>query len=198
MLPRGYLINKYYKNFILFRRQKMTVILAVRNPVVMFSDSYSDGGDLIEINNNKTRKLSCISIPEDCLISRKVVMSFSEEESFLVGYCGQTQLGQEFFYWCERGFSYCDRPSFSRNPSAEITGLALFQCGTIVRFDCGLFPYVVDPSVPYYAVGAGRDFVLGALEAFSIEYGEPMFRSAIKIAIKLSPYCGDPIHALTF
>lgn len=180
----------------------MTTILAIKQPLMMLADSLANDGDMRRLTTQKMHKC-VIPLDADSVLYDLYTIPPREGTPALMGYSGETQAGMEFFHWCRNGLTFRDRPRFDREHG--INALILLVTGTLLRFDSKCFPFEIEE--PHYAIGSGRDFVLGALAAYKDSACGNLFTSdlmrktvceaAMQIAIDLDIYTAGPIHMLT-
>lgn len=114
---------------------------------------------------------------------------------YLVACSGTLHVCQSFMAWLEQHFSrgggLCAPPQDMReiDADADMVGIAIDRKGRFFRFDGLVYPYEL--SGEYHAIGSGRDFALGAMEA-----GADAVK-AVEVAIKLDIGCGGAVRVLT-
>jgi hypothetical protein len=100
----------------------------------------------------------------------------------LVGYAGCMDSGIQFLEWTKRGKGSRGKP---RDLSFEFTGLILDESG-LYEYKSPLVPMRVEGDV--WAIGSGAQAAFGAM----FMGADP--EEAVRIAIRIDPYCGGPIN----
>lgn len=177
----------------------MTTVMVVKCPMMMLVDSQASDGDMFRQTNKKIRKIH-IPLDMDSILAEYKIPADGMDA--LVGYSGYTQAGAEFIHWCKRGLPMQSRPRFEGEH--VINAVLLLQNSTLLRFDYICFPFEIEQDV--YAVGSGRDFAIGAIEAYKdfVEMTKSskvvnqtvkdnMYYMAMIIACKFDIYSAEPI-----
>ncbi len=106
---------------------------------------------------------------------------------YLIGAAGDTSVIEDILHWIKNGKDRDKKPTF--NSSSSFEGIIINTKTaevTYIELSCSEFPV----KAPYYAIGIGADFALGAM------YKGADAEEAVEAAISLSTACGGAIQVL--